>query len=100
VRLRIINGSSAANFFVSLGDLKGELIATDGMDVRPISGSRFPLAIAQRIDVRLQLPRDGAFPILALREGATGQTGVILATSGASIKKLSVKITVPAKMLT
>jgi FtsP/CotA-like multicopper oxidase with cupredoxin domain len=32
VRLRIINGSSGTNFFVSLGDLKGEVIATDGID--------------------------------------------------------------------
>ena len=68
VRLRIINGSSGTNFFVNLGDLQGELIATDGMPVTPVSGSRFPLAIAQRIDVRVQLPREGAFPILTQRE--------------------------------
>jgi FtsP/CotA-like multicopper oxidase with cupredoxin domain len=89
VRLRIINGSSGTNFFISLGDLKGEVIATDGMRVEPVSGSTFPLAIAQRIDVRVQLPQEGAFPILALREGAREQTGIILATPGAPIKKLS-----------
>ncbi len=88
VRLRIINGSSGTNFFISLGDLKGELIATDGMAVKPLGGSNFPLAIAQRIDVRVQLPREGAFPILALREGAAEQTGIILATPGASVRKL------------
>ena len=100
VRLRIINGSSGTNFFISLGDLKGELIATDGMAVQPVSGSRFPLAIAQRIDLRVQLPREGAFPILAFREDATEQTGIILATPGASIKKLPVKNATPAGMLT
>jgi FtsP/CotA-like multicopper oxidase with cupredoxin domain len=100
VRLRIINGSSATNFFVSLGDLKGEVIATDGMPVEPISGSRFPLAIAQRIDVRIQLPPQGVFPILALREGAAEQTGFILATPGVAISKLPVKNTVPAGRLT
>jgi FtsP/CotA-like multicopper oxidase with cupredoxin domain len=100
VRLRIINGSSATNFFISLGDLKGEVIATDGMPVKPISGSRFPLAIAQRIDVRMQLPAQGAFPILALREGATEQTGFILATPGAVINKLPMKNAVPAGRLT
>ena len=99
IRLRIINGSSGTNFFVSLGDLKGELIATDGMPVAPLSGSRFPLAIAQRIDVRVQLPGAGAFPILALREGATEQAGVILATPGASIIKLPAKNAVPATLL-
>jgi FtsP/CotA-like multicopper oxidase with cupredoxin domain len=99
VRLRIINGSSGTNFFVSLGDLKGELIATDGMPVKPVSGSRFPLAIAQRIDVRLQLPAEGAFPILALREYATEQAGIILATPGASIKKLPMQNASPAGIL-
>ncbi len=51
VRLRIINASSGTNFFIDLGSLTGELIATDGMPVKPARGSRFPLAIAQRIDV-------------------------------------------------
>jgi FtsP/CotA-like multicopper oxidase with cupredoxin domain len=100
VRLRIINGSSGTNFFISLGDLKGELIATDGMPVTPLSGSHFPLAIAQRMDLRVQLPREGAFPILALREGATEQAGIILTTPGASVKKLPTKNSAPAGRLT
>ena len=91
VRLRIINGSSGTNFLISLGELKGELIATDGMAVQALSGSHFPLAIAQRIDVRVKLPQEGSFPILAFREGATEQTGIILATPNASIRKLPVK---------
>lgn len=99
VRLRIINGSSGTNFFIDLGNLQGELIATDGMPVKPLPGSRFPLAIAQRIDLRVQLPREGAFPILALREGAAEQTGVILATPGAPIKKLPTKNSTPAGAL-
>jgi FtsP/CotA-like multicopper oxidase with cupredoxin domain len=99
VRLRIINGSSGTNFFISLGDLNGELIATDGMAVNPVSGSLFPLAIAQRIDVRVQLPHDGTFPILALREYATQQAGIILATPGAPIRKLPLRNATPAAML-
>ena len=83
LRLRIINGSSGTNYFINLGDLKGELIATDGMPVEPLSGSLFPLAIAQRIDVRVQVPQEGAFPILGFREGSAEQTGVILATQRA-----------------
>jgi FtsP/CotA-like multicopper oxidase with cupredoxin domain len=100
LRLRIINGSSGTNYFISLGDLKGELIATDGMPVQPVSGSLFPLAIAQRIDVRVQLPQDGAFPILGLREGSTEQTGIILATREASIEKLPVQRATPSGLLT
>jgi FtsP/CotA-like multicopper oxidase with cupredoxin domain len=100
VRLRIINGSSGTNFFVSLGDLQGQLIATDGMPVKPVSGSRFPLAIAQRIDLRVQLPGEGAFPVLAFRENAMEQTGIILATLGAPIGKLPVENATAAGMLT
>jgi len=100
VRLRIINGTSGTNYFVSLGDLKGELIATDGMPVKPVTSSLFPLAIAQRIDVRLQLPHDGAFPILAFRENATEQTGIVLATPNAPVKKLPVKREAPVGLLT
>jgi FtsP/CotA-like multicopper oxidase with cupredoxin domain len=101
VRLRIINGSSGTNLLLDLGKLTGELIATDGMQVVPVRSSRFPLAIAQRIDLRVQLPHDGgAFPILALREGAVEQTGIVLATPGAEIKRLPVKNAVPAGLLT
>lgn len=92
VRLRIINGGSGTNFFIDLGSLTGELIATDGMPIRPVQRQRFPLAVAQRMDVILQIPSDGgAFPILALRELATEQTGIILATPGAAIPKLPEK---------
>jgi FtsP/CotA-like multicopper oxidase with cupredoxin domain len=99
IRLRIINGSSGTNFFISLGDLEGDVISTDGMAVKPFHGSRFPLAIAQRIDVRMQLPRDGAFPILASRENGRAQTGFILATPGAAIKKLPLQSSSPAGLL-
>ncbi len=83
VRLRIINGSSGTNYFVDLGSLTGELFATDGMPIEPIRATRFPLAIAQRIDIRIQIPAEGgAFPILGLRELSREQTGIILATQG------------------
>jgi len=101
VRLRIINGSSGTNFFVDLGSLDGELIATDGMPIVPIRGSRFPVAIAQRIDVRVKMPAGGgAFPILALRELSKEQTGVVLATPGATIARLPVKATSATGLLT
>ena len=61
LRLRIINGSSGTNYFIDLGELKGDLIATDGIPVQPINGSRFPLAVAQRVadvgNVRDQVER-------------------------------------------
>ncbi len=101
VRLRIINGSSGTNYFVDLGNLQGELIATDGMPIQAMRGNRFPIAIAQRIDVRLQVPADGgAFPILALRELSREQTGVVLATAGAAIARLPVRAASSTGLLT
>ena len=72
VRLRIINMADSTNFIIDLGALDGELIAVDGAPNVPLRGAKFPLAMAQRLDIRLRLPAGGgAFPILALREGDT-----------------------------
>jgi FtsP/CotA-like multicopper oxidase with cupredoxin domain len=89
VRLRIINGSSSTNFHIDLGALEGRLVAVDGHAIQPVSGRRFPLAIAQRADIRLSLPGSGAWPILAVREGDTAQTGIILASKDAAITRLT-----------
>src|SRR5262245_217398 len=97
VRLRIINAASSTNFWLDLGALSGDLVAVDGHDVVPVSGSRFPLAIAQRADIRLQLPPDaGAYPILAVREGDTARTGIILGTAGAAIARVPDRAEMPA----
>jgi FtsP/CotA-like multicopper oxidase with cupredoxin domain len=90
VRVRVINGATATAFTMDFGDLQGTLIAVDGQEVEPLVGSRFPLAMGQRIDVRLQLPRQArSFPILALREGEEERTGIILRPSGAAVAKIA-----------
>jgi FtsP/CotA-like multicopper oxidase with cupredoxin domain len=89
IRLRLINGSAATNMWIDLGPLQGELIAVDGNAVYPVKGSLFPLAIAQRADVRLKLPEgNGAWPILFRPEGTSARTGIYLATQGAEIARL------------
>lgn len=88
VRLRIINAASATNYTIDLGDVEGELIAVDGDLVQPILAHSFPIAIAQRLDIRLRIPPDSAVPVLALREGALERTGVILAPPGVGVRKI------------
>ena len=91
LRLRIINGAAATAFTIDTGRLIGELIAVDGQDIVPVKGASFPVAMGQRLDIRLALPKDGgAFPILALREGAGERTGIILATPWAQVPKTPV----------
>src|SRR4029453_19103093 len=89
VRLRIINAASASNFMLDLGPLAGSLTDVDGGPIVPVMASRFPLAIAQRADVRFALPaEEGAWPLLFQREGDTALTGLILATKSGTVAKV------------
>ena len=100
VRLRIINAASSTNFWLDLGALTGDLVAVDGHAIAPLPGRRFPLAIAQRADIRLRLPAGaGAYPILAVREGDTARTGIILATAGAAIARIPDRAEAPTGAL-
>lgn len=88
VHLRLINGAAATNFWMDLDRLEGRLVAVDGLPVEPIAGRRFEFAIAQRLDIVLDLPQsEGAWPIFAVREGERARTGFVLATREGSIGK-------------
>ncbi len=101
VRLRIINGSAATNFWIGLGALRGTLIAVDGMAVKPMALNTMPLAVAQRADILLDLPAGtGAFPILAQVEGKTDRTGIVLATMGAKVGRVEKNAAMPAPAVT
>jgi FtsP/CotA-like multicopper oxidase with cupredoxin domain len=90
VRLRIINAASATNFMIELGALSGSLTDVDGRPIVPVIGSRFPIAVAQRADVRVTLPAgEGAWPVLFQREGDTALTGVMLATKSGTVAKVA-----------
>ena len=90
VRLRLINGATSTAFWIDTGALDGTVVAADGNMVQPVSDRRFPLAQGQRLDVVVRIPKDGgAFPILAQREGDRRRTGIVLASAGAAIGKLS-----------
>lgn len=90
VRLRIINGGTSSAFFLSLPGLAPRCIAVDGVACLPVQAAAFPLAQGQRIDLLVSIPQDGgAFPVLAQVEGATARTGIILATPGSSISRIT-----------
>jgi len=89
VRLRLINAASATQFWIDLGALTGTVVAADGHPVRPVRGTRIPLAIAQRLDVLIDLPGNGAYPIFAQVEGKRARTGIVLAAAGASVSRLA-----------
>lgn len=89
IRLRVINGAAATVFWIDTGQAEARLVAVDGHAVQPLSGSRFGLAMGQRLDLEIALPNEGgAWPILALREGARERTGLILATQDAEVRRI------------
>jgi len=101
VLLRVINGSAMSNFHIDLGALSGELIAVDGFLVTPVKARRFPIAVAQRLDIRLAIPRGAAnYPVLAVLEGTARQTGIVLAANGATVSRISDMAPQPSPALT
>jgi FtsP/CotA-like multicopper oxidase with cupredoxin domain len=100
VLLRVINGSAMSNFHLDLGALRGELIAVDGFAVEPIAASRFPIAVAQRMDVRLAIPRGAAaHPVLAILEGTARQTGIVLVAGSGPVSRIPDKASKPSPAL-
>jgi hypothetical protein len=46
---------------------EGELIAIDGFAFTPVVARNFPIAVTQRLDIRVKVPRGaGAHPVLAV----------------------------------
>lgn len=89
IRLRVINAAAATVFWIETGAAEARLVAVDGHAVRPVPGTRFGLAMGQRLDIEIDLPNEGGtWPILALREGARERTGLILATQGSKVRRL------------
>ena len=89
IRLRIINGTSSSHFWIDLGSLRGRVVAVDGHRVQPVPGRKFPIAIAQRLDILLDLPTVGAFPVLAQLNGSPRRTGIVLAHRGVHIARIA-----------
>ncbi|HEX3572986.1 MAG TPA: multicopper oxidase family protein [Rhodopila sp.] len=89
IRLRVINGAVSSQFWLDFGGLDGIVVAVDGHAVKPVLVRRLPLAMAQRVDILLDLPGSGAFPILAQVEGEHARTGIVIATPGSPVTRLA-----------
>src|SRR5206468_9635099 len=89
VLLRVINGSAMSNYHLDLGQLKGQLIAVDGFAIVPVPARSFPITTAQRLDIRLAVPRElAAHPVLAVLEGERHQTGIVLVAGPAAVASI------------
>ena len=101
ILLRVINSSSMSAYHLDLGALSGKLIAVDGFRVHPVTGHRFPIAVGQRLDVRITIPHaPAAYPVLAILEGERRQTGVILVAGRAPVTRIPEIAPLPSPALT
>jgi CopA family copper-resistance protein len=65
IRLRIINGSASSYFTLQYGMSYMRLIAADGINVTPVSVSKFEIAVAETYDVLITVPQSGAAELRA-----------------------------------
>lgn len=56
MRIRIINAAEMTNYHVELGQLSGELVATDGQPCHPKREKSVWVGVAQRMDVVVKVP--------------------------------------------
>lgn len=60
IKLRIINGSSSSYFTTQYAGGNMEVIASDGINVKPFRVSQLEIAIAETYDVLITVPKQGA----------------------------------------
>lgn len=86
VRLRLINGSAATFFRVSLDDHELQIIAADGQPIEPISVSDIVVGAAERYDVLVTIGESGSFTFHAAALGTNLQAIAVIYTVGATPK--------------
>jgi hypothetical protein len=66
-----------------------------------VSARNFPIAVAQRLDIRAAIPRaSGAYPVLAVLEGERRQTGIILVAGNGQVARIPELAKAPSAALT
>ncbi|MDT9111071.1 hypothetical protein, partial [Escherichia coli] len=60
----------------------------DGNEVEPITGNRFPMTPAQRLDLMIDMKGKSVVPVLAQVEGLADRTGVVIAVNGADVPQI------------
>lgn len=78
VRLRLINAGASSYFTVSLGNSPLEVIAADGVDVKPVLANEILIGMAETYDVLFEIPKDTSTELRATSQDGTGYTSIWL----------------------
>jgi len=77
VRLRFINASASTYYWMDFGAGQPMVVASDGVDVQPVSINRFLFAVAETYDVMVTIPK-GKLEIIATAQDGSGHTAIHL----------------------
>lgn len=83
VRLRIINASSDTVYRVALGGHRLKVTHKDGIPTLPKETDAIIIGMGERYDLSTTVG-DGAFPLVAMAEGKSGQAYAVLRTSASA----------------
>ncbi len=78
VRLRIINGSASTYFWFQFAGSEMSVIASDGIDVEPVTVDKAIVAVAETYDVIVTIPENKQFEFRATAEDRTNTTSLWL----------------------
>ncbi len=77
VRLRFINASASTYYWMDFGGGNPMVVSGDGIDVQPVSKSRFLFGIAETYDVIVTIP-EGTLEVTATAQDGSGHTSLRL----------------------
>ncbi|MFD1470271.1 multicopper oxidase domain-containing protein [Hymenobacter caeli] len=80
VRLRIINGGTSTQFWLTFGGGDPLLVAADGQDVVPVKHNKTFIAIAETYDFLVTIPPSGKLELRAMAQDGSGTTSAYLGT--------------------
>lgn len=78
IRLRVINGSASTYFWLQFSGGKISVVASDGIDVKPVAVDRLIVGVSESYDIEITLPENGSYEFLATSEDRTGSTSLWL----------------------
>ncbi|MEM7008636.1 MAG: multicopper oxidase domain-containing protein, partial [Thermodesulfobacteriota bacterium] len=78
ILLRIINAGGASYFYLNYAGGDMEVIAADGVDVKPFKTDRMLMAIAETYDVIITVPKSGSAEFRATAQDGSGHASLFI----------------------
>jgi CopA family copper-resistance protein len=72
VRIRIINAAASTYFHLALGDAPIQVIAVDGVDMKPVRAREILIGMAETYDVLFEVPAHKNYELKATAQDGTG----------------------------